>query len=99
VQIHNRGVSKECEKREKPALWLSMLSIFCRFHGLFSQLPIAKEYRIFIHQAACGTCSPLSWSVISNFQCFEVGVFRLDTPVEMTPKIPQEVRDIDSLEF
>jgi hypothetical protein len=28
------GISKECGKDGKPALWLSMLSILCHFHGL-----------------------------------------------------------------
>jgi hypothetical protein len=28
------GISKECGKSGKPALWLSMLSILCHFHGL-----------------------------------------------------------------
>ena len=28
------GISKECGKGGKPALWLSMLSILCHFHGL-----------------------------------------------------------------
>jgi len=28
------GISKECGKGEKPASWLSMLSILCHFHGL-----------------------------------------------------------------
>jgi len=28
------GISKGCGKGGKPALWLSMLSILCHFHGL-----------------------------------------------------------------
>jgi hypothetical protein len=28
------GISKECGEGGKPALWLSMLSILCHFHGL-----------------------------------------------------------------
>jgi hypothetical protein len=28
------GISKECGKGGKPALWLSMLSTLCHFHGL-----------------------------------------------------------------
>jgi transposase len=31
------GISKECRKGGKPASWLSMLSIFCHFHGLLSR--------------------------------------------------------------
>ena len=30
-----KGISKECGKGGKPALWLSMLSTLCHFHGLF----------------------------------------------------------------
>ena len=29
-----KGISKECGKGGKPASWLSILSIFCHFHGL-----------------------------------------------------------------
>src|SRR6266478_4386576 len=29
------GISKECGKGGKSALWLSMLSILCHFHALF----------------------------------------------------------------
>src|SRR5580692_1377303 len=28
------GISRECGKGGKPAIWLSMLSILCHFHGL-----------------------------------------------------------------
>ena len=31
---NTEGISKECGKGEKPASWLSMLSILCHFHGL-----------------------------------------------------------------
>ena len=34
------GISKECGKGGKPALWLSTLPILCHFHGLFSEAQV-----------------------------------------------------------
>src|SRR5260370_31677050 len=48
------GISKECGKGGKPALWLSMLSILCHFHGLLyrcgsgfevAETPVSWEIR------------------------------------------------------
>jgi hypothetical protein len=50
-----KGISKECGKGGKPASWLSILSIFCHFHGLLwnacsksgvTENPVSRELQI-----------------------------------------------------
>ena len=40
------GISKECGKGGKPALWLSMLSTLCHFHGLLLGAPIGIRINV-----------------------------------------------------
>jgi len=54
------GIFKECGKDGKPVLWLSMLSIFWHFHGLYLEIQIARievaEIAVFREQLVSGEC-------------------------------------------
>jgi len=60
------GISNECGKGGMPALWLSMLSIFCHFHGLLSPGKLDKP--ICRHPAQCAALATrrLSYSSVVN---------------------------------